>query len=203
MNKRGRPPKNSDPSAVSKRKLSGERIAQLRKNKGWTQEYMASKVDRSIATVRRYENGEVDVHESVARNLEHLTGIFWRYWTGETTCTEYSAYQDELEDLGLEESTEILKDENEHSNKLENLFSLCGFQYERDKELYTFYDLLGDWDDSKIPPCEHQITPYHAPDQTYYFSDDELTALLADMKTLVGYHWYKKVEAHNIKLKNK
>lgn len=207
MSKRGRPKKSMEPQDVSRRKETGTRILKWRKKMGWTQEYMAEQMEKSVAAVRRYEKGEVDLHENAAKKLEFLSGIFWRYWTGETTCTESAAYTDEQrrlhEDAAMEELEEILKDENERSNKLTSLFSLCGFRYERDKTLYAFYDMLDDWDDSDIPPCEHRITPYHAPDQTYYFSDDELTALLVDMKTLVGYHWYKKVEAHNSSLKNK
>ena len=207
MSKRGRPQKSMERQDVFRRKESGERIQQWRKKMGWTQEYMAERVRKSVAAVRRYEKGEVDLHENVAKKLECLSGVFWRYWTGETNCTERTAYLNEQmrlhEDAALEEYAEILKDEDERRNKLENLFSLCGFRYERDKGLYAFYDLVGDWDDSQIPPCEHQVTPYHMPDQTYHFSDDELTALLSDIKNLVGYHWYKKVEAHNSKFKHK
>ena len=208
MTNRGRPAKSMEPSDVSKRKRSGEKISKLRKDKGWTQHDMSALLDRSIATIRRYEQGEVDLHESVAKKLEAMTGIFWRYWTGETECTSLYTYLDErereLEDAAMAEWEEIEKDKEDFRNRLIALFSLCGYRYQRgNMGIIDFQDLLGDWDEHQIPQCEHQLNPYHAPNETYHFDDEEITALLNEMRNLIGFHWFKKVEAHKAKLAKK
>ena len=208
MTGRGRPVKSMEPSDVSKRKRSGEKIAKLRKDKGWTQSDMAIELDRSVATIRRYERGEVDLPEDVARKLENITGIFWRYWIGETECTSMYVYLDErekeLEDAAMAEWEEIDKDKENFRNRLTALFSLCGYRYEHGNlSIIAFQDLFGDWDEHQIPQCEHQLNPYHAPDETYHFDDAEITALLDGMRDLIGFHWFKKVEAHKAKLAKK
>ena len=208
MTSRGRPAKSMEPSDVSKRKRSGEKISKLRKDKGWTQHDMSTLLDRSIATIRRYEHGEVDLPEEVAKKLENITGIFWRYWSGETECTSLYAYSDEREkvheDAALAALEEIEKDKEDFRNRLTALFSLCGYRYKHGNlSTIAFQDLFGDWDEHQIPQCEHQLNPYHAPDETYHFDEAELTALLNDMRNLIGFHWFKKVEAHKAKLAKK
>ena len=86
MSKRGRPQKSMEPQDVSRRKETGTRILKWRKKMGWTQEYMAEQMEKSVAAVRRYEKGEVDLHENAAKKLELLDGC------GQRPLQRYHSY---------------------------------------------------------------------------------------------------------------
>jgi len=202
MAKTGRPKKDDAPYAVEQRLKAGERIVGFRRERGWTQELLAEKVGKSALTIGRYERGEIGIKETTARWLEQETGVFWKYWTGETECQSREKYlQQENEQheraqwMALEE---YAREREEHIARLEALFFLCGYRYKID-EAAVFADLDSNREDSEILPCRHQLTPYQDPKQKYHFNDEELEALIADLRDAIGYHWYKKVEAHKRK----
>lgn len=202
MAKVGRPKKEDTPAEVERRLKAGKRMVDFRRERGWTQENLAEKLEKTALTIGRYERGKIGVKASVAKWLERETGIFWRYWTGETDCRSQRDYglERDRENAAIEDwaCEEHAREEAEYTFRLEALFFLCGYRYIRD-ETADFWDLDPGRDESLLPPCRHQITPYDGSGQTYHFDDMELEELLVDLKDTIGYHWFKKVEAHKCK----
>lgn len=200
MTTRGRPPKEKTAREAENRRVAGRRLATWRKGRGLTQEDLAERLGRSILTVGRYERGEQSVPDSTAQWLEQETGIFWRYWTGETaaqTPQGYEAELDEQTEVALDEAArEIQKDRETRIARLESLFFLCGYRYTDNDIEAAFYDLMQDEDPQTPPPGEHKLTPYSDPDEAYTFTEEELNTLLREFDYLIGYHWHKKVMSH-------
>lgn len=201
MENRGRPRKETNSADIERRKEAGRRIVQLRHENGWTQEELAEKVERAPISIGRYERGELDIPERTARQIEGMTGVFWKYWTGETDFKNRSEYirqesiaQEEAEEKGL---AEYEKERAEYQSQLRALFSLCGYRYEDNSAEAAFFDLVDSANENEMPPCAHKVTDYKNPEQVYQFDDEELELLIAEFRDTIGYSWYKKVMAHS------
>ena len=201
MENRGRPKKEIYPADIERRKESGQRIVQLRQKNGWTQDYLAEKLERAPISIGRYERGEQDIPERTARRIEDMTGVFWKYWTGETHFKDRGEYlrqesiaREKAEDEGF---AEYEKERAEYQSQLRALFSLCGYCYEDNSVEADFYDLVNPDNESEMPPCRHKVTDYKNPEQVYQFDDEELKLLIAEFRDTIGYSWYKKVMAHS------
>lgn len=200
MENRGRPRKETNPADIERRKEAGRRIVQLRHKNGWTQGELAEKLEREPITIGRYEKG-YGVREEVAKEIERITGVFWKYWTGETHFKDRGEYlrqesiaREKAEDEGL---AEYEKERAEYQSQLRALFSLCGYCYEDNSAEAAFYDLADSANENELPPCDHKITDYKNPEQVYQFDDEELKLLIAEFRDTIGYSWYKKVMAHS------
>lgn len=201
MENRGRPRKETNPADIERRKEAGRRIVQLRHENRWTQDELAEKVERAPISIGRYERGELDIPERTARRIEGMTGVFWKYWTGETHFKDRGEYlrqesiaREKAEDEGL---AEYEKERAEYQSQLRALFSLCGYRYEDNSAEAAFYDLADSANENELPPCDHKITDYKNPEQVYQFGDEELKLLIAEFRDTIGYSWYKKVMAHS------
>ena len=208
MENRGRPRKETNPADIERRKEAGRRIVQLRHENRWTQDELAEKVERAPISIGRYERGEQDIPERTARQIEGMTGVFWKYWTGETHFKDRGEYlrqeriyrrqesiaREKAEDEG---SAEYEKERAEYQSQLRALFSLCGYCYEDNSVEADFYDLVNPDNESEMPPCRHKVTDYKNPEQVYQFDDEELKLLIVEFRDTIGYSWYKKVMAHS------
>ena len=201
MENRGRPRKETNPADIERRKEAGRRIVQLRHENRWTQDELAEKVERAPISIGRYERGELDSPERTARRIEGMTGVFWKYWTGETHFKDRGEYlrqesiaREKAEDEGL---AEYEKERAEYQSQLRALFSLCGYRYEDNSAEAAFYDLADSANENELPPCDHKITDYKNPEQVYQFDDEELKLLIVEFRDTIGYSWYKKVMAHS------
>ena len=199
MENRGRPRKETNPADMERRKEAGRRIVQLRHENRWTQDELAEKVERAPISIGRYERGELDIPERTARRIEGMTGVFWKYWTGETHFKDRGEYlrqgsiaREKAEDEG---SAEYEKERAEYQSQLRALFSLCGYRYEDNGAEADFYDLVHPDAENELCPCRHKITDYKDPTVIYQFDDTELVALIAELRDAIGYAWYKKVRA--------
>ena len=201
MENRGRPRKETNPADIERRKEAGRRIVQLRHENRWTQDELAEKVERAPISIGRYERGELDIPERTARRIEGMTGVFWKYWTGETHFKDRGEYlrqesiaREKAEDEGL---AEYEKERAEYQSQLRALFSLCGYRYEDNSAEAAYYDLADSANENELPPCDHKITDYKNPEQVYQFDDEELKLLIVEFRDTIGYSWYKKVMAHS------
>ena len=200
MENRGRPRKDITPADIERNREAGRRMVQLRRENGWTQGELAEKLEREPITIGRYEKG-YGVREEVAKEIERITGVFWKYWTGETHFKDRGDYlrqesiaREKDEDEG---SAEYEKERAEYQSQLRALFSLCGYCYEDNSVEADFYDLVNPDNESEMPPCRHKVTDYKNPEQVYQFDDEELERLIAEFRDTIGYSWYKKVMAHS------
>ena len=200
MENRGRPRKDITPADIERNREAGRRMVQLRRENGWTQGELAEKLEREPITIGRYEKG-YGVREEVAKEIERITGVFWKYWTGETHFKDRGDYlrqesiaREKAEDEGL---AEYEKERAEYQSQLRALFSLCGYRYEDNSAEAAFYDLADSANENELPPCDHKITDYKNPEQVYQFDDEELKLLIVEFRDTIGYSWYKKVMAHS------
>ena len=203
MSTRGRPQKEIPADLVESRVLAGKRLAVWRKGRGLTQGELAEKFGNTPLTIGRYERGEQGVSERMAKWLEKESGIFWRYWTGETEYTTQADYMAAMEQAAWESESEYQKEEEERTARLETLFSLCGYRYEENSREADFFDLIAPAGDTKIPPGRHKVTPYLEPTESFQFTDEELAALLEDLGDTISYHWHRKVQRHKRETENK
>ena len=129
-------------------------MVQLRRENGWTQGELAEKLEREPITIGRYEKG-YGVREEVAKEIERITGVFWKYWTGETHLKDRGEYlrqesiaREKAEDEGL---AEYEKERAEYQSQLRALFSLCGYRYEDNSAEAAFYDLADSANENEMP----------------------------------------------------
>lgn len=64
------------------REIVGRRIAECRKNKGIKQKELANILDKSIATIQRYESGDINLSLSLLANISNALGISIDYLIG-------------------------------------------------------------------------------------------------------------------------
>lgn len=179
-----------------------EHIKQFRNNtktgKKMSQESAAEALGVSLATLKRYENGETIPSEKRASEMEKCTGIIYPYWMGETECKTWKEFWEEDERrrfAGMEEHEKMIEADREQKRIL---FSRCGYQYKYlEGAPYDFASLLPDTDKDKesllYKACHpHELTDFNIPDKHYYFDQSELEALISNLQDVIAFACFKK-----------
>lgn len=176
----------------NRRMLMGVRIKEFRKQKGWSQEKCSEELGVSDLTIRRLElnadhkhRGEYPATKKTARKLEERTGIFWKYWFGETGYTDESQYKEALQDRTDREQgesealAEMDREYEQRVNRYCGLFSMIGYQYEN-IEHTAEYDMAGLTGEAPIGP--HNLTRVGGNNRKVNLSDTQLESLIAYLK---------------------
>lgn len=177
---------------INRRMLMGARIKKFRKRMGWSQEKCAEELGVSDLTIRRLElnaehkhRGEYPATKKTARKLEEKTGIFWKYWFGETDHTDEAQYKGALQDLadreqGMSEAlAEMDREYEQRVNRYCGLFSMVGYQYEN-IEHTVIYDMAGLTGEAPIGP--HNLVRIGGDGKVVNLSDAQLESLIAYLK---------------------
>lgn len=181
----------------NRRMLMGARIKEFRKRVGWTQEKCAEELGVSDLTIRRLElnadhkhRGEYPATKKTARKLEERTGIFWKYWFGETDYTDESQYKEALQDWADREKGEseaLAEMEREYEQRVSqyrSLFSMIGYHYENIEHTVA-YDMAGLTGEAPIGP--HNLTRVGENNRKVNLSDTQLESLIAYLKKQVNF----------------
>lgn len=181
--------------------IAGKHIKAYRKSQNWSQEKCAEEWGTSEATIRRYEaNIKIapgqkqefhPVSERTAKKIEEKTGIIYPYWMGETECKTWG---EEIEwQEWIAEDPEIAELEQRRI-----MFYECGYHYE------LLHDAAHDFSEcSPVPDSDivyqsyhpHQLTSFQEPDKHYYFNQEELDALINQLKDTIAFACFKKERA--------
>lgn len=183
---------------------AGVRLKTLREREGLTQSKLAEIIDRSVAQIRNYERGVTPLPQKVAFTISRRYGGIPEYWMGDTDCYTRQEFDIELDRIESEAMAEYHQQEQMGIVRCEAFFSLCGFGY-KDMDGDPVYvaqsfgfDLEGYGD---VYIDQHKVFDINHPEETAYFSQDELDAILEKVHDLIAFECWKKQQV--IKLQDK
>lgn len=159
-----------------------------------TQQEAADALGISVATLKRYIACETIPSENYAKAMETATGIIYPYWMGETECKTWIEYYTEIEKC---ESEGMEKYDREIEQR-QIMFYNCGYRYELLHDaVHDFAECGSDSDSTIIYQSyhPHQLTSFQEPDKHYYFNQEELDALINQLKDTIAFACFKKERA--------
>lgn len=171
--------------------VSGDRLRELRRERGWTQKDLASILGVSEATMRRYECGQTHIKNHCLDRLEEATGIFRGYWFGVTEAKSREKYLEELAfNEAVDNTTKQLEDAiAEYWSQVTTLFSLCGFRLEIHSGLTESAQRLNMGVGHDVI---RQATDIDDPEHRFFFDDADVPEIMAFLKDALGFWAYQK-----------
>lgn len=188
--------------------IAGKHIKAYRKLHDWSQIKCAEEWGVEEITIRRYEGNAkltlgqqrtcYPVSEIRAKKIEAKTGIIYPYWMGETECKTWNEYYAEIEKSESQSVDDYIKAKSEELEQRRILFNRCGYHYKfLEGAVYDFAECSTTSDSSMIYQSyhPHQLTSFEEPDKHYYFNQEELNALISQMKDMIVLACFKKERA--------
>ena len=183
--------------------IAGEHVKTYRESQNWTQAKCAEEWGVEEITIRRYEgNAKIalgqhrkyyPISKSRAKEIERKTGIIYIYWMGETECKTWKEEFERCENIDFGDDPKWKEVEQRQI-----MFYNCGYRYE------LLHDAAHDFSEcSPVPDSDivyqsyhpHQLTSFQEPDKHYYFNQEELDALINQLKDTIAFACFKKERA--------
>lgn len=196
----GRPKRDMTPEGIERRKIAGQRIKAYRKEeKGLSREGFAGMLESNSSSVQRWENGETEIGSKALKRLEEESGIWRKYWTGETEIKKEVDYNrilfqrqtteaiDRVRGRAYDEEADYYDElTKEHINRLTAFFEILGYRFmcniTEDPGEYYFGELLG-----HEPISPYELAPISSMRNKKGYSDLEMDNLISSIKKAASF----------------
>ena len=163
-----------------------ETIGKGKNGKCMSQSDLANALHLSVMTIKRYENNNPMLGESTLSHFAAFFNTTVAYLTGATDIKDPLLYYKTLDDEAL---SEYMLAEHAETERIKNLFAMCGYQYKNISHTacYEFDGIAA----PKRYNGPHELTDPKGINETIYLSDEELENLKHQLYDTIAFECYR------------